>query len=1141
LSDEAFQADLAEWLMAGDIKEGDAAKARLMRWMEIALTSTSASAEQVAFVKSGYFDAVDKAVFAHPILAHWRHQLSLDYLREQVAVLRRQAEEAAGVYSPERQKAALDCYCGKALAAWDIIDLSNLPEGDIQMATQKLLLRALYMPLRVEIEHSKLGEDHDGVLARLEEQRESRRHCEAGHRFTAETDRLSRAKSCAPIGECLATYRRLVVLGDPGGGKTTMLRWMATAYLLRHKADDAFRQIPDVDTLPSQPWIPVLIRCRDIGEADLCRCFTDFLTQYLNKTELLPEEAEVMRAVILRRIAKGEVLLLVDGLDEIANPHVRMMFCQEMERTAARYPVAPIIVTSRIVGYRDMPYRIGPMFEHGVIAELAREDKDRFARCWVEVTEQHLPPAEQTRRTLELQEALHSSDRIERLTGTPMLLTTLILVKRKIGKLPSRRNKLYAEAVSVLLNWNPRVYQPVDEEEVIPQLEYLAYEMNRRVTKRLSGDQIYGLLENVRTEYPHVRAIRRREPREFLGLLEARSSIFIRSGGIWQENRHEEKAAWEFRHLSFQEYLAARALLDGRFPGRDRTKSLSQEVALLAGAVEETKVHLQLRGREVEVEVPESWRETLRLLVADCNDDDVDDVLLTILNPLASEDPTKTARPRAVLAGLCLADEPNIREETARRVLTAFAAVVEKYDCGTLFEGTTVDSAANEIARSMWSTQLKRALIQEFCQRTSAARVSVGNVLGKVELACWRSSGIPSRTFFTGLVQRLRSGERAEMISAALAVMTAAWDGVLEVVEDLPGSLLDLLAPGDAPVSHSAAVALGALYQRQSSSCTPGSASSPLVNSVEVPRLINAFEAVAASEPFARQWLALVLGYSRDSRVLHPLLRRLDDPDEHVRRFVVMGLTWLNDKRAVPSLLAMLDDPNTDVRQTVLESLGYFGDKRAVPTLLEIMDEADAEVQMMAIEALGRLGDDLAVPTLLEKMDKSDAAIQKVIIEALGRLGDDLAVPKLLTKLNDPDAGVRLKVILALERMGSPQAKEPLTLLLEDCDHQVCAAAAAALTVLGAGRGSTALSEFLTHSSTERRKAAIRELVRIRARPEEEILLSLYLHGTDPWMDPFTPITQSRIARAAQVLRIPAQEAHSLYQSIADDFHLRFS
>lgn len=242
-------------------------------------------------------------------------------------MLRKHAEEAAGVFSLEKQKNAIDQYCETALAAWDIIDLSNLPADDIDIGTQQLLLRQLYMPLRIEVEPIKQGEDDDASLARLEMQREARRHREAGHHFADAAVRSDRTESRSPIGERLDASRRLVVLGDPGGGKTTMLRWMATAYLLRHKGDNAFKQIPDTETLPSQPWIPVLIRCRDLGETDLCRCFIDFLTQHLNKTELQPDEADVMCAVILDRIANGAVLLLVDGLDEITNPKVRMMFC----------------------------------------------------------------------------------------------------------------------------------------------------------------------------------------------------------------------------------------------------------------------------------------------------------------------------------------------------------------------------------------------------------------------------------------------------------------------------------------------------------------------------------------------------------------------------------------------------------------------------------------------------------------------------------------------------------------------------------------------------------------------------------------------------------------------------------------------
>lgn len=1011
LSDEVFQADLAEWLMAGGIEEGKDVQARILQAMETILARVGASPQQIAFLKTDYFDSLEKTLFAHPVLAHWRHQQSLDYLREQVVVLRRRAEEAAGIYSQEKQKAALGHYCENALAVWDIIDLSNLPEGDIHMATQKLLLRQLYMPLRIEVEATKGGEGSDAAVARFEEQRDVRRHREAGHLVADNPERPEPKDSRSPVGERLGVSRRLVVLGDPGGGKTTMLRWMATAYLLLHKDDAAFTQVPDTQTLPRRPWIPVLIRCRDLGEADLCRCFTDFLTQHLKKSELLPEEADVMRAVILDRIATGKALLLVDGLDEIANPQVRTLFCQELERTAARFPEVPIVVTSRIVGYRDMPYRMGSGFEHGVIAELSREDKDLFARRWVELTEQHQLAPEKAKRAQELLDALHSSDRIERLTGNPMLLTTLALVKRKVGKLPNRRNKLYAEAVSVLLNWNPSLYKTIEEDEAIPQLEYLAYEMCRRGVQRLTDDEVLDLLEKLRIEYPNIRPIRRREPQAFLALLEARSSILIKSGSIWQKNEGKENSVWEFRHLTFQEYLAARAILDGRYPGRDRTKSFAEQVAPLAGTVESFVQSRRRPGAREEMDVPESWREALRLLVADCKDDDVDAALLAVLCPMAGEDAAKTARPRAVLAALCLSDEPNISEESGRRVLTAFASIVSQGD-GVGHASTTVDKAAIEIGASIWAPLLKTCLIDEYCRRPPGARENLGGLWGMVEVSGWARSSLKPSECFEGLVRRLQSADRVEALSAALAVMEAAFEGKAFLAPGLIDLLFIMLGKKKS-YTHAAAWALvwlsGGWIERTRAVIWVPSA-------IELAVLARMLPQVSSREKDLVPCLIHILGKAPGNGTLQAILSKLNDRNANVRRAVFEAIGNLGDKQAVPPLLAKLDGRDAKTRIAVIRVLVKLADERAVPPLLAKLDDPDVNVRSAVIGALVKLGDRRAVPLLLNKLDDSDTNIAAPIAAALHILGEPRGVAALGRFLSSQDAQDRQTGVRAYAR-----------------------------------------------------------------------------------------------------------------------------
>ena len=438
-----------------------------------------------------------------------------------------------------------------ALESCDIIDLANLPENDRHVATRQLELRRLYVALRVQVEFAASDEADDATLEALEKRRvalwggEGRPHVEVG--------------SLEPIGRRLAEAGRLVVLGDPGAGKTTLIRWIATAYLLRLKQDPDWKDLPDVATLPDEDWLPIMVRCRDLDQSCLNGSLDDILRHTLRKSEMTEEQAQVLRTILKDKLDKGQALLLLDGLDEITDPGLRARFCRQLEQIHLAYPHAPIIATSRIVGYREMGYRIGRGFEHVTVADLSDQDKDDFARRWCAVTE--LPERREI-GAKELIQDIHSSDRIERLTGNPMLLTTMALVKRKVGKLPSRRADLYWDAVQVLLNWRREVDEPLDHREAIPQLEYIAYEMCDRGVQQLREDELLTLLEQMRQEYPRVHAVKNHTPAEFLKLLERRTGILVEAGHVRHLGR--PVPVFEFRHLTFQEYLAGLALVDGR-------------------------------------------------------------------------------------------------------------------------------------------------------------------------------------------------------------------------------------------------------------------------------------------------------------------------------------------------------------------------------------------------------------------------------------------------------------------------------------------------------------------------------------------------------------------------------------------------
>ena len=430
-------------------------------------------------------------------------------------------------------------------------------------------------------------------------------------------------------------------------------------------------------------------------------------------------------------------------------------------------------------------------------------------------------------------------------------------------------------------------------------------------------------------------------------------------------------------------------------------------------------------------------------IVADCKDDDVDKVLLSILSPLQGEEAQRTSRPRAVLAALCLAGEPNVSEGSAQQVLGALASTVSERDGRGAHSRTTLDLAAIELGRSMWSQRLKESLMREYCCRPPRRRSKPGGLWGMVEVAGWAKSGLQPIMGCGALVERLQSGDRFEVLSAVFAAMVAAFEGKATNVPGLTDGLIMLLEQ-DWPESNAGAWALvwmtGWFKERKNPVWLPSEA---------------------------------------EFEVLVSTLSRAPNDETSLKRFLIGILAKSSNQKSLSVIISELEDPDPEVRRAVAK-------------------------------ALGKLGDEQAVPPLLAKLDDPDEEVRKAVAEALGELGDKQAVPLLLAKLRDPDAGVRVAVVQALAKLGDKETVPPLSAKLDDPDADV-------------------------------RRAVVKELAGMRNNETETKLLSCDLDGADPWLDPNEPITETRLAHAAERLGMTRQEVRSLYASMAADFHLRLA
>ncbi len=799
-----------------------------------------------------------------------------------------------------RPDASLEDYRKTLASACGTLELTALPL-DPQLATRPPSLQTLYIPQRV------VRESPQGAP---EPAREWQRPTPSAP-----------AEAFAPLLGA-APRPRLLVLGEPGSGKTTLLHWIAGAYLLRHAAPRVWCSLPGAAALPDVDWTPVRLRCRDLA---LCAApdFDELIRQAVRRLETGAKAKPIARALRVL-LDEGRAILLVDGLDEIADPVERARFVEQLEAVSRQLASAPIVVTSRAVGYRQTTRHLAG-FTTFTLAELDAADRAEFVRRFSEATE---PTAERRKQlATRLVRALKASERVARLASNPLLLATLAVVARRESRLPSRRHKLYAEAVKVLLHWRPEVDAPLDEDEVLPQLEYVAHAMCARATTQLRKDELLVLFEEVRRAYPNIHAIHRHAGADILRMLEARTGLVAQAGEVSHDGR--AVPVYELRHLSIQEHLAAQALLSGHHAGFDRSVPLAARIGELA--------------RPVEGDPPDvafQWREVVRLCIASCNDGDADALLGAVLEPAPDEAPSSQL-PRLVLAAQCLADDPNVRPAIAAQVLGGLAGAVAER--GSLVRPAHLRSAAAEVAVSSWADLLVEQL-------AAAALAHGGGTLGWEQpllaaLARTLSSGSPRREWLGVLVSDLAcSDERAAR--ACLLLFGANANRTTPPLREEIDRLLALVRRGPG-LSELASQALGTLAQAREGR------DDGLVRYGQ--QLVHLLAEVESDYAWAS--LAMACGIAQAEAAL-PLIREKAGPNASlvVRMAALASLGRMPAAANAAVSVASLSDPHATVRKLAARSVGALSDPALVSQLEPLLADSDESVRTAAAAAIAACG-----------------------------------------------------------------------------------------------------------------------------------------------------------------------------------------
>ncbi len=537
---------------------------------------------------------------------------------------------------------ALDAYRKFLVAECGYIQLDGMP-ADSEVGSRRLALENLFVPLHLEVQ-----------------QQEKKRQ---------------------PVGFVLADHPRLALLAAPGAGKSTLVKRLAVAYT------DTLRRTLGDDELPNADWLPLFFRCRELRE--LARgSFADLLDA-LSQRELVRQYSRVFRATIDRALLAGRVILLVDGLDEISDAGDRAAFVCTLRTALQAYPDIAFVLTSREAGFRHVAAHLAPICTQATLSPFDADDIRRLSVAWYREV---VGGQEKVREDAEaLAASIAKNERVLRLATNPLLLTTLLLVKRWVGSLPTRRAVLYGKAVEVLLmTWNTEGHEPIPEEEALPQLCYVALAMMLEGVQKISRPRLVTLLREAREALPIELGYVRGTVEDFIHRVEDRSSLPMMTGHDVEDGQLVE--VFEFRHLTFQEFLTAKSIVKGWHPARNPDDTLA---SILESHFEE-----------------EAWQEVIPLAGV-LGGKQTEALLERMTHAISDLEPDETYEAYAwstYFALLqCLADEASARPETIRAAiweLVRLGNALEESSLTPLFARGRYGPDLREVARRAFLTNV---------------------------------------------------------------------------------------------------------------------------------------------------------------------------------------------------------------------------------------------------------------------------------------------------------------------------------------------------------------------------------------------------------------------------------------------------